>query len=310
VTQIPEIIQPAPRPAPAPSAALLWLAVVLIGLCWGSTGPLSKLAVSTGHSPVGITFWNTAIGATLLTVLLILRRRKLPLDRRHLVFYLGCGLLGTALPNSLSYGAYSHLPVGIMVMLISLVPMMTLLVAWPFGIERPTPRRLLGLALGALAVGMIVLPGSSLPDPSQTVWLIAPIVVALSYAGENVFIARSDMRHLGPFTTMCGLSWGALLLLVPTMVVSGGWFDITAFGPPELATFGISLLHLMAYSGFIWLIGHAGPVFAAQVGYVVTGTGVLLGVVIYGETHSAWVWAALAVMVSGLALVQPRRQET
>lgn len=291
----------------SPSALRLWLSVLGVGLAWGSTGPLSKLAVSTGHSPIGITFWNTLIAAVLLTGVLILRRRRLPLDRRYLVLFLVCGLLGTALPNSLSYTAYRHLPVGINVMLISLVPMMTLLVAWPMGLERPSPRRLIGLVLGAAAVAMIVLPGSSLPDPAQGAWLILPIITALSYAGENVVIARADLRDIGPYTTMCGLSWGALILLAPTMVVTNAWFDISVLGPPERAVLGITGLHLLAYGGFIWLIGHAGPVFAAQVGYVVTGTGVLLGMVIFGERHSLWVWAALAVMVLGLALVQPRR---
>jgi drug/metabolite transporter (DMT)-like permease len=63
-----------------------------------------------------------------------------------------------------------------------------------------------------------------------------------------------------------------------------------------------------AYFGFIWLIGHAGPVFASQVGYVVTASGVLLGMAIYDERHSAWVWAALALMFAGLALVKPRQR--
>jgi drug/metabolite transporter (DMT)-like permease len=62
-----------------------------------------------------------------------------------------------------------------------------------------------------------------------------------------------------------------------------------------------------AYFGFIWLIGQAGPVFASQVGYVVTGSGVVLGMIVYGERHSPWIWAALALMFAGLALVKPRR---
>ena len=302
--------QPPALPFAAPSTPKLWLAVLGIGLAWGATGPLSKIAVSTGHSGIGIAFWDTLIAALVLSGILVLRRRRLPLDRRHVALFLACGLLGTALPNSLSYTAYRHLPVGIMVMLISLVPMMTLLVAWPLGLEHPSPRRLAGLVLGAVAVGMIVLPGSSLPDPSQAPWLILPIVVALSYAGENVVIAKADMRDIGPYTTMCGLSWGALLLLLPSVIATDAWFDITALGPPERAVLGITALHLLAYGGFIWLIGQAGPVFAAQVGYVVTGTGVLLGMVLFGERHSLWVWTALAVMVAGLALVQPRRPGT
>lgn len=297
---------PALQIAP-PSALRLWLAVLVIGLAWGMTGPLSKLAVSTGHSAVGIAFWNALLAALTATAIQTLRGRRLPLGARHIRFYLACGLLGTALPSSLSYMAYAHLPIGVTVMLLSAIPMVTLLVAWPLGLESPSARRILGLALGAFGVGLIVLPGSSLPDPSQAIWILAPLAVALSYSGENIVIAKSQMSDLGPFTTLCGLSWGALALLTPVMLVTGSWFDITAFGPPERAVIGITALNMVAYAGYIWLIGQAGPVFAAQVGYAVTGTGVLLGMLLFGERHSIWVWAALGILVLGLTLVQPRR---
>lgn len=291
----------------SPSVLRLWLAVLGIGLCWGSTGPLSKVAVSTGHSAIGIAFWNALLAAGLASLMLALRGRRLPLSGRHLRFYMICGLLGTALPSSLSYTAYAHLPVGVTVMLLSAIPMVTLLVAWPLGLENPSLRRVLGLVLGAAGVALIVLPGSSLPDPDQAIWILAPLAVAFSYSGENIVIAKSDMRDLGPLATLCGLSWGALALLTPVMLATGGWFGIAAFGPPEQAVLGLTALNMMAYAGYIWLIGQAGPVFAAQVGYVVTGTGVLLGMLLFGERHSIWVWAALGILVLGLTLVQPRR---
>jgi len=35
--------------------------------------------------------------------------------------------------------------------------------------------------------------------------------------------------------------------------------------------------------------------------------GVVLGMIVYGERHSPWIWAALALMFTGLALVKPKR---
>ena len=298
-------------PQATPRPAWLWLALLVIGLGWGVTGPFSKLAVSTGNHPIGVAFWNTVIGAVVLTVVLLASGRRLPLDRRHLVFFLICGLLGTAVPNSLSYTAYRHLPIGIISIVIALVPMMTLLLALPMGIERPEPRRLAGLGLGAMAVLLIVLPDTSLPEPDQAAWVALPIIVSLSYAAENIYIATARPRSPGggvdALTIMCGLFWGALILLTPLLVVSDAWFDITRFGPPEQAIVIVSFLHIGAYFGFIWLIGQAGPVFASQVGYVVTASGVILGMIFYGERHSLWVWAALALMFTGLTLVKPRR---
>jgi len=294
------------RPA-APPQALLWLALVVCGLGWGTTGPLAKIAVSTGNHPIGISFWNTLIGTIVLTIVIRATGRRLPLDRRHAVFFVVCGLLGTALPNVASYTAYQVLPVGVMAIILSLVPMATLLLALPFGLDRPDPRRLLGLGLGVLAIGLIVLPESSLPDPSLAIWVILPVIVSLSYAAENIYIAVARPPGADAPTIMCGLFWGALVLITPAMLATGAWFDLTRLGPAEQATVGISALHILAYLTFVWLIGHAGPVFAAQVAYVVTGSNMVLGILILGERHSPWVWAALGLMLVGLALVKPQR---
>lgn len=300
----------ADRPAAdrtTPRAALPWVALVLIGLAWGATGPFSKLAVSAGNHPIGITFWTTLIAAVVLTAALLARGQRLPTGRRHVLFFLACGLLGTALPNTLSYAAYRHLPVGIMVMVISLVPMATLLLALPLGLEKPEPRRLLGLALGTAALMMIALPDTSLPDPAQAVWIILPVLTTLCYAGENMVLATARPPGCDTLTVMSGLSWGALALLVPAMVALDGWVDITRLGSPEQAILASAALHICAYFGFVWLIGHGGPLFAAQVAYVVTGAGVVLGMVVYGERPSPWFWGALVLMFAGLALVKPRR---
>ena len=55
-----------------------------------------------------------------------------------------------------------------------------------------------------------------------------------------------------------------------------------------------------------WLVGRAGAVFGGQVAYLVTGFGVVWSMLLLGERYSGWVWAALALMLAGLALVQPR----
>ena len=177
----------------------------------------------------------------------------------------------------------------------------------PLRIERLDVRRLLGLGFGVAAVLLIALPETSLPAPDQVAWVVLPVVVSLSYAAEIVYIAGAKPPGCSVLETMCGLLWGAIFLLTPAVVVSDAWVDITRFGPPEQAIIAVSVLHMGAYFGFIWLIGKAGPVFASQVGYIATGSGGLLRLIVYSERHSPWVWTALALMFAGLTLVKPRR---
>ena len=298
---------PANPSAARTSPAILWGGLVLIGLVWGMTGPLSKLSVSTGNHPIGIVFWNCVVGAAVLTPLLVLTGKRLMLGRRYLIFFMICGFLGTALPNALSYHGYRNLPVGVMSIMLALVPMMTLLLALPFGLERVEWRRIAGLGLGVAAVGLIVLPDASLPEPGQAIWVILPVIVTIAYAGENIYIAAQRPPGIGSLVILCGLSWGALIQITPVMLASGSWVDLAHLGPAELAILANCALHLIAYGGFVWLITAGGPVFASQVAYIVVGMGVLGGMIVYGERHSPWVWAALALMFAGLALVKPRR---
>lgn len=297
------------NPAPTVNKPIvLWGALILSGVSWGVTGPLSKIAVSTGHHPVGITFWATVIGCVILTLVLIARRERLPLSRRHIVFYLVCGFLGTAFPHSISFTAYKFVSVGVVVIILSLVPMLTFFVAFLAKAEKPDFRRFLGLVLGIVAVLLIMLPESSLPEASHWGWIILLIIMSLSYSIETVYIKLYKPEDCSAFTVICGLTWGALLLLIPAVVATNGLFDISNFEAPENALIAQAFLHVVSYFTFIWLVSAAGPVFASQVGYLVTGVGVLLGILIFGETHSIWVWAALVLMMVGLTLVKPREE--
>ena len=56
----------------------------------------------------------------------------------------------------------------------------------------------------------------------------------------------------------------------------------------------------------MFLITRSGPVFASQVGYIVTLSGVFWGILIFGEKHSYLVFLSLTTVLFGLALVNPK----
>ncbi|MEL6219975.1 MAG: DMT family transporter, partial [Pseudomonadota bacterium] len=278
-----------------------------VGLGWGGTQLLSKIAVGSGHGAFTLAFWQSVIGVALFTAAQVASGRGLPLSRQHLIFYAVCGVLGTALPHTLSYISIRHLSVGVQSLVLATVPMMTLMLALALREERFEARRAAGIGLGLAAMLVIAVPEAGLPAETAAVWLILPIIVSLSYAAENVYIARAKPGGLDALGVMCGLSWAALLMLLPAAALEGPLLPAT-FGEAEAALVGIAVLHVLSYFGFVWLIGRAGPVFAAQVGYVVTASGVAWGMALLGERHSVWVWAALALVFAGIALVSPRER--
>lgn len=293
-------------PATTPRALLL-LVLVATGCAWGASQPLSRFIATEGLHPFGVVFWQTAIGAPLLTLVLVLRGTPLPRDRAHLRFYAVAGLIGTALPHSLSFTAAHQLPAGIMAILMASIPMLTLLLGAAIGTERPGLRRVGGVALGALAVVLIVAPGTSLPDPAAAPWVLLSLGAAMCYAVENTWMQVARPARLDAMAALCGLTWAALLMIAPLQLWPAHRIDLAALGPAQQALLALIALHIGAYTGLIWLIGRGGAVFGAQVGYVVMGAGVLIGMAALGERHPATVWLALALMAARVALVKPRR---
>ena len=49
-----------------------------------------------------------------------------------------------------------------------------------------------------------------------------------------------------------------------------------------------------------------GPVFASQSGYLALAVGVLVGILIFDERHSGWVWIAVLLLLIGMSLVRER----
>ncbi len=285
------------------------LIAILVGMgaAWGITQPLSKIAVSEGYRDIGIIFWQFAIGAGLLGALLLIRRKPLPIRLAHLRFYLLIALIGTILPNWASFTAAVHLPSGILSIVIATVPMMALPIAVGLAMDRFSPARITGLALGLLAIVLIALPDTSLPEAGMAIWLPIALIAPFLYACEGNIVGKWGTYGLDAMQVLAGASILGLLISAPLAVVTGEWINpLGPWGAPDWAILGSSIAHVAAYVTYVWLVGAAGAVFTAQVGYLVTGFGILWAKLILGESYSPWVWGALALMMVGLFLVTPR----
>ena len=287
---------------------LLYGAVLLgSGLAWGSTQTLGKIAVSTGHRHFGLIFWQLAIGAVFLGLITLIQRKSVPLTRTTLGFSVVIAVIGTIIPNSAFYYAVAHLPAGIMSIIISTVPLLAFPIALAIGMDRFSLPRLMGLLCGLGGVALITLPQTSLPGVGMAAFIPIALIGPLFYACESNLVGRYGTAGMDPHQAMFLTSTVGTVLALPLALGSGQWINpLAGFGPPEMALVASSLVHALAYSGYLWLAARAGAVFAAQTGYIVTATGVIWAIVVLDERYSGWVWAALVLMLFGLSLVQPR----
>jgi len=284
--------------------------LLVLGASWGFTVPLSKIAVSSGHGQFGLIFWQLVIGAGLMGGLILARGTGLPLTKRTLRIFFIIALVGTILPDAISYRAYVHLPAGIMAILLSLIPMIAFPIALGFGLERFDLRRFGGLLLGLTGVLLLILPEASLPEVAMLAWIPLAMLAPLSYAFESNYVARWGLGGMDAIQVLFGASLLGALITLPLAIGSGQFINpMRVWAAPEWALVASSAIHVVVYAGYVWLVGRAGSVFAVQVSYLVTGFGVISAMVILGESYSRYVWGALALVLTGIFLVQPRAQD-
>ena len=290
---------------------LPWIGLAYMGVAWGLSFSLAKLATADGTTPLGIAFWQSLSAGLLLLVYVYLRRRRLSMAWPAIKLYIIVALLGTTIPSVCFYYAAAHVPAGVLAITVTLVPILTYGLALLMRSEIFSATRLTGLMLGTLSIFLLVVPENSLPESVSFIWVLVACFSSLCYAIENIYLAKRGINDIGAIRLACGTCLFSAFILAPVGFATDNIFmlDITK-GLVTSSIIALGVITATAYSAFVACIAVAGPLFASQVGYVVTLAGVFWGIAIFGENHSIWVWASLVTMLFGLVLVSPRRQHT
>ena len=283
----------------------LFVALVAIGAAWGLTLPLVRVAVSTGYRPLGLVLWQWLIMAPLLLALLGFMGKPLPKFVPNVGLFLAVAAFGAVIPGYFTFLTARFVPAGVRGILISLVPMFVLPIALVLGLERPDLRRSAGVLLGAAAIVLIGLPGARVTSEVGVALILLTVIVPFSYALEATYLSWRGPHGLHPFQVLIGASAVGVAMTWPLAEATGQMVWPAGWGVPEWAILGAGLLNAAAYSGYVWLVGQAGSVFASQIAYLVTGFGVVWSKLLLGESYSTLVWIAFGLMLAGIALVQP-----
>ena len=289
---------------------LPWAFITFAGTAWGLSFSLGKITVEAGMPPLGITYFQTIVSSAVLLVLCLVRGRPLKAIVENIRLVLVIALMGALIPSPILYIATDHLQAGILAITIAFIPMITYAASIPLKMEKFNPVRVAGLGMGVIAIMLISLPENSLPDKSAIPWILFAMIAVFCYAGENIILAIRSAATLGPIRLALGMNVSAAVILTPFIFFMDklAWPSL-AMTVPDMALIGLAIISVMAYTMFIYAISLFGPVFTSQTGYIVTFTGVFWGMWIFGETHSFWIWGALAAMIAGLVLVKPNQAE-
>jgi drug/metabolite transporter (DMT)-like permease len=169
----PAVARPAPAAATPTRPALIWTALLVVYVLWGSTYLAIRIVVES-MPPLTSAALRFAVAALVLATVLRLRRGPgaLRVDRRQLRSAALVGLLLLAGGNGLVVLAESGppgvaLPSGIAALLVATVPLLVVLLRTLTG-DRPRPWTFVGVTVGFGGLVLLVLPtGGSGAVPSR-----------------------------------------------------------------------------------------------------------------------------------------------
>lgn len=279
-----------------------WALLAALGLLWGGSFALQGIAVAA-MGPVTATAIRLVLGALALVAALRFSLRRLPHGRAVWAWLAAIALLGNVAPFALTTWAQERVESNFAGILIAATPLFTFALAHFFmpG-ERATPRRLAGVGIGFVGIGVLLGPQADL-SAFELGAVVALLAAAACYAATAVLAAcMPDMPALPAAT--------AVLLLAAFAATPAAFaFEAPMQAPaiPAEAVAALLALGLVVTAGGTWayfkLARRAGPSFLSLFNYLNPLVAVACGALFLGEDLSPGALPALGLIVAGLALI-------
>jgi drug/metabolite transporter (DMT)-like permease len=290
---------------PARRVLLQYLALATV---WGASFLFIKVGLE-GLSPAQIVLGRLTTGALALVLVSLLTRRALPRDAVVWGHMFVVALLLCVVPFLLFCWAETRISSGLASIYNATTPLMTMLVALAaLPSERPTRARLLGLLVGFAGV-LLVLGPWGFSGRGETGGALAGQLACLGatacYGTATVYLRRFVSPRGLPAVTVATVQvgLGALVMLLVAPFVAATPVHLT----PRVVASVLTLGALGTGMAYVWLTNIVmgwGATNASTVTYLTPLVGVVLGVLLLGETLTWNQPLGALVVVFGIAVSQ------
>lgn len=294
--------------APAP-AAPGWITTqfVLGGLVWGASFLFMKVALE-GLSPAQVAWSRTLLGALSLGIIVLIRRETLSRSIRVWGHLLVLGTTFCVVPFLLFAWAQQHVSSGLASIFNATTPIMTAIMAWlVFRVERLTSAQVLGILVGILGVVVIIAPWQGVDMAGSLVAELAILGATASYGFSFAYMRRfassTGLSALSFTFGYIGMAAAVFAVLTPFLALTPVRLDAPVLGSIlTLGCIGTGIAYVWNQNALrAW-----GPTRASTVTYITPVVGVVLGVLVLGETISWNEPVGALVVFLGILLAQGR----
>ncbi len=292
----------------------LWGLLIALSLAWG--GSFLTMAVALrGFPPFTIVCARTAMAALVLGLACLALRQEMPRGRQAWLACAGMGLLNNAIPFTLIVLGLQFIPSGLAAVVNAATPVLAVLCAhWLADDERLTPNRLAGALTGVAGVAILIGPVAFDLAPGnqdgggEALGIALCLGACLSYGLSGVWSRRVKRAGLAPLPAATGQCATACLMMLP---LSLGFEHPWALPvPPAEAVVALAVLGLvataLAYALYYAILAGAGATNTMLVTLLVPVSALLLGWLLLDEALAPRHFAGMAVIGTGLLLIDGR----
>jgi drug/metabolite transporter (DMT)-like permease len=272
--------------------------LLFLGAVWGAAFLFLRIAAPE-IGPVWAAEIRLAIGASVLLV--VAGRSTWQSARGRLLSVAVVGALFSAVPFTLIAYATLTLPAGFTALLNAATPLFTAAIAVAFMGTRISWRVGAGLAVGVVAV--IVLVGWSPLEPGPTTLLAvaAGLGAPASYAVAGNFV-RARLSDMAPTELATGMLTAGALVALPVALLSGAPGALSLDGAVSLVAVG-TLSTALAWPIFFRVLRRTTPTAASTVTFIVPAFALAWGSILLAEPVGLSLLVGFGLILVSLVLV-------
>ena len=295
-----------------PSTALVFAALAIVYVVWGSTYLGIRVVVEEAPPLVSMGLRYTTAAVVLGAILSFKGGLgRLRLTRRQA---LGCAFLGLMLPvlgnGMVAVGESLGAPSGVTALLIAIAPLIIVVFRLVEG-DRPRGLTLVGVLSGFVGLAVLILVGSNGAAAFPIVAGLIVLFASSCWAFGSYSQPRLPLPEDVFVVTVNEMLFGGLMLVTFGLIrgerFTGDYSASTWFALGYLVVFG----SVVAFTSYVWLLANAPISLVATYAYVNPVVAVFLGWLILSEAVTPAVILGGGIVVASVALVitaeRPRR---
>lgn len=280
--------------------------LLVLGFTWGSAFSLARYVMSHQVSPITYSFFLVFSPSVILLVYCYQRGYLRDLITGNIPCYFFAGLFGIALPNTNKYWLATHLPSGVLALVMSVTPFFIYPLALLCREEKFHFSRITAVLIGG--AGMIIMAAQhGVVGLSLNHWLFLSLLTPFSYAVCAIYVAKFTMKKSNIVVLTTGMLICATLLLVPFLFTS-------EFVMPHLALNGVWLaimveivLVIIGYLALFKVLQLSGAVNYSMVNGIAAIIGLFWGHCFFHECVSLKILLAMLLILIGVLLLNRSR---